>query len=229
MRNLTILIIAVLFVGSVGTVAYAGQLKVTGQGKVASIPDMATITLGVTSHAKTAAGALLENSTATGEVLKQVATAAIKPRDVQTSGLNLTPRWKNSSSSNGKPPTIIGYVVSNQVTIRVRELAELGQVLNLVINNGANTFHGLQFGLQHPQPAKDEARKRAVTDAKRKAVLYSEAAGVKLGPITEISEQSGGGSSPVMMHGMAMSEAVPIAEGEVSVSASINMVFEISD
>lgn len=228
MRILKIILITG-FLFPVAALVQAGQITVTGQGSVASVPDMATITLGVTSQARTAAQALAANSAATGAVLKQVADAGIKPRDVQTSGLSLSPRWNNRNSSSDQPPAIVGYVVSNQVTVRVRELPVLGEVLDAVVQGGANRFHGLQFGLQDPLPATDEARKRAVADAIRKAALYAEAAGVRLGAISEISEQGGDGPAPVMMREMAMSDAVPIAEGEVSMNATINMVFEIAE
>lgn len=209
------------------TAAIGGQLTVTGQGHVESVPDMATVRLGVTGQAKTAADALRENSAATRDVLDRVMAAGVEARDVQTSGLNLSPIWNNRQSSNGEQPDIVGYMVTNQVTVRVRDISLVGQVLDDVVQNGANTFNGLEFGLQDPGPATDEARKRAVAEALRKARIYADAAGVTLGAITEINEAGDYAPQPMLRREMAMSDAVPIAEGEVSVGSTVTVIFEI--
>lgn len=228
MRILRIILLSALLATVFGPVL-AGQITVTGQGRVEAIPDMATITLGVTSEARTAAKALAENSAATAAVLAQVADAGVAPRDIQTSGLSLSPRWNSRASSGTTQPQIVGYSASNQVTVRVRALDRLGTILDQVVQSGANNFHGLSFGLQNPVPSTDVARQRAVADAARKAALYAEAAGVALGPIVEISEAGGVVAAPFMAREMAMSDAVPIAQGEVSVAALVKMVFEIAE
>ena len=103
----------------------------------------------------------------------------------------------------------------------------MGTILDAVVNSGANGFNGLQFGLQDPVPAQDSARVAAVADAKRKAELYAKAAGISLGPIHMLSEAGSHSPQPVMLREMAMSDAVPIAQGEVSMRASVTIVYEI--
>lgn len=213
--------------GLLGVGAQAGQITVTGQGVVEMAPDMATISLGVTSQAKTATGAMSDNSAATARVLELLTAAGLEARDMQTSGLSLSPNWSRVNSSSDAEPQITGYVANNQVTIRVRALDQLGKILDSVVRTGGNTFNGLSFGVQNPDPAMDKARQLAVADAQRKADLYASAAGVRLGAIIELSEAGGGVPQPRMLREMAMSVAVPIAGGEVSLSASVTIVFDI--
>jgi uncharacterized protein YggE len=122
-----------------------------------------------------------------------------------------------------------GYTASNMLTVRVRDMAKMGAVLDAAIADGANTLNGLTFGLQNPRPSEDEARKAAVADAMARAKLIAEAAGAKLGPIVSITE--GGMSEPMpgVMFKAADSMAVPVAGGEVELSASVTMVFQLGE
>ncbi len=208
------------------TAARIARITVTGEGSVETRPDMAVISLGVTSAAKTAAGAMAANSTQLGAVLASLKSAGIADRDLQTSGLSLNPDYSRRSE-NG--PVIQGYIASNQLTVRVRDLAILGTVLDAAIKDGVNTLNGVSFGVADEAPLRDEARKRAVADARHKADLLSEAAGVSLGAVTSISENGdGGGPAPQFRRAAAlMAEAVPVAEGEVSLSASVTVVWEL--
>ncbi len=205
-----------------------GRLTVIGEGSIETQPDMATISLGVTTEAETAAEALSANNEMTASVLETVSAAQVEPRDIQTSGLSLSPNW--SQDRDGEASRIVGFVASNQITVRVRDLEALGGILDDVVSGGANTFNGLTFGLQEPGPARDEARKEAVADAQRKAQLYAEAAGVTLGPIVELSEVTGDQPQPMYRsNGAMMESAVPIAQGEISIEASVTVVFEIAE
>jgi len=202
-----------------------GRLTVTGEGNVASVPDMATITLGVRHEAKTAGEALDLTSTAATQVLERLTAAGIEARDMQTRDLALSPIWDNRSPAQQRPE-IVGFEASNTVTVRVRALDSLGRVLNDVVEGGANTFRGLSFGLQDPRPVLDEARKQAVAEALRKARLYASAAGITLGPVLQLSE-NGGSAQPMMLDRMAMAAEGPVAQGEVTTGASVTMVFSI--
>lgn len=202
-----------------------GRIIVTGEASVETAPDMAMISLGVTTEAADAAAALAANTEATASVLDRLNAAGVEARDVQTSGLSLSPNWANNQSTGTN--SIVGFVASNQVTVRVRDLKALGGILDDVVRNGANTFNGLTFGLQDPDPVMDEARRAAVAEALRKARLYAEAAGVTLGPIAELSEQTGQMPPPIFARGAMMEAAVPIAEGELAIAAQVRVEFEI--
>ncbi len=201
-------------------------ISVTGEGRVEATPDVATISLGLTSTADTAAAAMAENAAGVQAVLANLAAAGIAPRDVQTSGLSLNPNWTGYGSSGEQ--RITGYTAQNMVTVRVRALDSLGGVLDAAVKDGANTLNGLGFGLAEPGPALDEARKRAVADAARKAAMIAEAAGVKLGRILQISEGGMGGNGPQPMF-RADAASVPIASGEVSFDATVSVVWAIAE
>ena len=205
-------------------------IAVTGEGKVEMAPDMAMLSLGVMTQADTAAAALKANSDGLSGALDRLKAAGIEGRDIQTSGLSLHPNVDYSST--GREPQVRGYTASNMLTVRLRDLSVLGQTLDAVVTEGANTLNGLSFGLQNPDEATDEARRRAVADATHKAALYAEAAGVTLGRIVTISEQGNyGGPQPMMMAEARLAKdagSVPVASGEISIGATISAVYEIA-
>lgn len=202
-------------------------ITVTGEGTVTAAPDLATVSLGVTTQGETAAEAMAANTAALTAVLDRVKAAGVEDRDIQTSTLNLNPNWSNSDGSS--MPVIQGYVATNVLQIRVRDLPKLGEVLDAAITDGANTLNGISFGLAEPEPAMDEARKAAVAKARARAELLTGAAGVGLGRIVSISES--GYMPPMPMYRMeaALAEApVPVEGGEVGVSASVTVTWEIA-
>ncbi|GGE46868.1 SIMPL domain-containing protein [Actibacterium pelagium] len=206
----------------------AATLTVQGRGEIAAPPDMATITVGAEARSKTAAQALDEMTKATNDVLGVLRSSGIAPQDMQTSGLSLGEVWDHQIRNEDGQPRLVGYSASNRISIRVKEIDQLGQVLDAVVRVGATTFHGLSFGLQEPEPLFDLARVDAVADARRKAELYAQAAGVQLGPIVSITEP--GFSAPVvaqMRMADAVMEAVPIAAGEVSTAAQVTIVYSL--
>ncbi|MBT9244380.1 SIMPL domain-containing protein [Gemmobacter fulvus] len=208
----------------------APQITVTGEGQVNGAPDLATISLGVTTEGATAAEAMAANSAELARVMGNLTMAGIAAKDVQTTGLSINPNWQNDSSG-ATAPRIAGYIASNMLTVRVRALEGLGSVLDAAVKDGANTLNGVEFGLADPAPAMDEARKRAVADARGRATLLAEAAGVTLGKIVSISE-SGGYQPPMPMMRMAADAAggaVPVAAGEVSVSANVTIVWALGE
>lgn len=206
--------------------AAPGVITVTGEGVVEGAPDLAVLTLGVTTQAATAAAALAANSEGLAAVLARLSASGIEARDMQTSNLSLNPNWTGYDQG---APKLVDYTATNQVTVRVRDLASLGVVLDAAVTDGANTLNGLMFGLSDPRPAMDTARKAAVTDARARAELLAGAAGVTLGRVLSISE-GGAMTQPGPMFksmGAADAMAVPVASGEVATSASVTVVFEI--
>jgi uncharacterized protein YggE len=203
-----------------------GRITVTGEGRVDAAPDMATVSLGVVTEGTTAAEAMAANSIQLAAVLEQLKMGGIEDRDIQTSGLSLNPNWQQTEAD--PTPRIMGYQASNMLTVRVRKLDQLGAVLDKNISDGANSFNGLSFGLSDPEPAMNEARRRAVADAQGRARLLTQAAGLTLGPVVSISEGGGfGGPQPMYRMDAAAASPVPVAAGEVSTTASVTMVFEL--
>lgn len=177
MRFLAWVTTAVLLAGSMATAQETAlrQITVTGEGRVAAAPDMATLRLGAAAEAKEAGEALRQTSDITQRILDRLGEAGIEARDIQTSGLSLSPLRQNYREGTAETPGIAGYAASNGVTVRLRDLDRLGEVLDAVVSDGANTLDGLSFGLQEPRPLMDEARQLAVADARAKAELYAKA------------------------------------------------------
>jgi len=233
MRPLIALAPAILL-ASLTLPALAGEISVLGEGTVTAAPDTATINSGVTTQAATAREALDANSAAMDELIATLKEAGIAERDIQTSNFSVSPNYVYSDArdENGYslPPRIDGYQVSNSVTVKVRDLEQLGAILDRSVTVGANTINGIGFSVADPSSLLDDARRQAVRDARAKAELYAEAAGATLGELEKISEsQNVGGPQPYAMAMRADAQSVPVAAGELSFSVSVNVAWEIRD
>jgi uncharacterized protein YggE len=206
-------------------------ITVSGMGEVTVVPDMAHVSVGAQSEAATADEALSATSAAVAAALEVLKAAGIEERDLQTSGISLSPRMVWPADGNGAP-RVDGYVASNQITVRVRDLTALGDVLDAVVKSGANTLGGVSFGLSEPRAAEDAARRAAVEDARARAELYAAAAGVTLGPVQQIAEDAFAQPMARMMAApeAAMADAAPpVAPGELTVSARVQVVYAIAE
>ncbi len=204
------------------------QISVSGTGVVSAPPDMAVIRLGISREARTASAAMTDASSAAARVLEGISSAGIAQKDVQTASLNLSPVWDRGN--NSRPPQVRGYVASNDLTIRVRELDSLGGLLDALISDGANNLNGLSFSVADPKPMQTEARAAAVREARAKAETLAGAAEVTLGPVLVINEGGRVAAPEPMMRGAMMeAAAVPIAEGEVDIRVTVNVVFGIAE
>ena len=203
-------------------------ISVTGEGVVTAIPDMAMVSTGVTTEAATPEAALNANTAAMNGLMKVLDDLDIAAKDRQTSNFNVSPQYRRERNDPGSPK-IDGYRVSNQLTIRVRDLGELGGLLDALVKAGSNQLGNIRFDFADRSKLVDEARQLAVADARKRAELYVDAADVDLGDVLSISESGVAGPRPPMMRSAMMSEAadVPIAVGESEIRASVHMVFEL--
>lgn len=208
--------------------AETASLTVTGMATVETTPDLATLSLGVTTNGATAGAAMAANSDALAAVIARLKATGIEDRDIQTTNLSLNPNWVTNAA--GTASEIKGYIATNMVSVRIRALDKTGAVLDAAIADGANAMNGLYFGLQDPRPSEDQARKLAVADAVARATLLSEAAGTKLGPILSINEGSMAQPLPAPMYRMTdAASAVPVEAGALGISAFVTIVFKIGD
>jgi len=211
-------------------------LTVTGEGESTRKPDLAVFTAGVSSTGKTAGEALRANSADMSRVIAALKQAGIADRDIQTSNLNLNPVYADMSRQPVDPlaqqmPRIIGYQVSNTVTVKQRKLDEFGKVIDTLVSAGANQVNGPSFQIDKPATALDEARTAAMKAARERATLYANAAGLKVVRILSISESGGYVPRPMVAYRMAAAEvaaAPPIEAGEVSLNASVTVQFELA-
>ncbi|MCF7725374.1 DUF541 domain-containing protein [Sulfitobacter sp. M220] len=203
-------------------------ITVSGEGVVSLAPDTATIRLGVSERAASAAEAMAQTSEKVRGILNQLDSLKIAGLDRQTSGLYLRPVYDNGSRNDTTPVQVSGYEAGNTVSVTVPDLSKLGQLLDAVVAEGANDFNGLQFGLQDNQAALEQARKDAVSDAMARAQQLADAAGVKLGKVVSMSETSQGFRPMEMRSAQMKSMDMPIETGEVDVSAQVSLQFEIA-
>ncbi len=217
--------------------AFAGTITIDGRGEVRAAPDMATINSGVTTQGSTAREALDANTAAMEELIATLKEAGIGSRDIQTSGFSVNPNYVYSDArdENGYtlPPRIEGYQVSNSVTVVVRDLADLGSILDQSVTVGANTVNGVTFSVADPADLLNDARKAAFADAREKAELYAEAAGETLGELESISErQDSNPPQPYPMYAraeVAASAPVPVEAGELTFAITVTVAWEMDN
>lgn len=203
-------------------------LGVTGTGRVYLTPDIATISIGVRTDHESASEAVADNNVQIQQVVAALGDLGVDDKDIQTSNFSIYPQQQYDDQGNITSTT---YVVENTVTVMIRDLAMLGDVLDAAVANGANSIYGIQFDVEDKTAAQSEAREKAVEDARIKAAELAEAAGVTLGEIHTISESiiypgpifdaRGGGAE------QAVASAVPISPGQLTITSDVNIVFVI--
>lgn len=205
-------------------------ITLSGHGETKIAPDMAFVTSGVMSQAATAAEALAANTQTMNGLFAALKAAGIAETDIQTSNFSVQPRYDFGNGTS--PPKLIGYEVSNSVTVTVRKLADLGPLLDRLVSAGSNQIQRIGFDVAKPDAALDAARELAAADATRKAKVYAAAMGVDLGKVLSISEGAGQRPQPPLLRaGPMMADAasapVPVAAGEQSLSADVTVTWEI--
>ena len=215
---------------------HIASIKVVGNGEVSIAPDIAMLNLGVVREGKTARTALTANNKAMTKVLKALKLQGIEAKDLQTSGFNITPRYyypPRKDNHEQKPPKIVGYRVTNNIAVRIRDLDKVGDILDLVVTLGVNTGGNIQFTNDNPKEALKQARKAAMADAIDKAETLADAAGVDLGRILDISEHSRTprpmpmARSKFMAEAMVSDASVPVEGGENTYRVTVNVNWEI--
>lgn len=208
------------------------QIVVTGEGQVQAAPDMATLSIGVGHQAPTAAEAMEQVAVTVQQVFTRLTDLGVAPRDVQTTTLRIDPVWRERSRSTPEDPReIVGFSARNDISVRLRDMARLGQVIALLVEDGANRLSGISFGVQAPEIHIAEARRLAVIDAQARAALYAKTAGVELGPVLQIVEPGADqGPRPMFARaeGLAMADGMPVAGGELTFGAQLRMTFAIA-
>ncbi|WP_454829911.1 SIMPL domain-containing protein [Pseudoxanthomonas wuyuanensis] len=203
-------------------------LNVSAQAEASRVPDVATISAGVVTQAVDGNAAMRQNAEQMAKVVAAIKAAGIADKDVQTSGINLSPQYRYAEN---EAPKITGYQASNTVSLKVRDIANLGKVLDALASVGANQINGPSFQIDQPDPVYDEARLAALKKAQARAETYAKALGLRVRRIVSISE-GGGGFQPVpmvQMRAMAMdkAESTSVSPGETTLTVNLDVVFEL--
>jgi uncharacterized protein YggE len=210
-------------------------LSIAGNAETHAVPDAALVSAGVVSEGDTAAAALKANSAALAKVVDAIRSSGIEGKDLQTSGLALQARYyRPEKPSPTDRPRIVGYTAANQVALRVRDLAKLGDLLDKVTVAGANRIDGIEFIVSNQEALLDEARRKAVADAKDKADLYAQAGGFALGKVMSLAEENVPSPHPMaraVPSGLASmaSAPVPVEAGEMTLSVRVRVVWSLAD
>ncbi len=209
----------------------ARTLNVNGTGLIYLSPDIAYIYIGVHSESKAASDAVNSNKTQTGAVIDAIKNAGVDKKDIQTTNFSIYP--SQQYSPDGQLTGTI-YMVDNTVYVTVRNLDSLGSLLDDAVSAGANSINSIQFDLADKTQAMKDARAKAVENARTQAQELADASGVSLGNIQSISYYDNS-PTPMMYSGkgggggavMAADSTVPIQPGQLSISVSVNLVYEI--
>jgi hypothetical protein len=200
-------------------------ISVTGEAQISVSPDIAFVDAGVATDATTAREASEVNGTAMVKVFAALKAAGIDARDIQTSRLSLQPQYAPNRSG---PSAIVGYRASNRVTVRIHDASKVAGIIDTLVGAGANDIGNVVFEVSQASKLLDDAREKAIADARRKAEIYARAAGATLGPALSISEE--GAPQPVfrgkMVAGVAAAPT-PIAQGEETLSISVSVTWAI--
>ena len=235
-------VLALALAASAPTVALAQSMSdhhamasptfnLSASGEIRVAPDMATISTGVQTEAATAQEAMAQNRARMNQVIAALRRQGVEERHIQTSGLNLNAVYDYPPNEQ---PRLRGYQASNQVTIQVRDLDNLGRAIDAVVAAGANQINGVSFGLIDPRAAEDAARRAAVQSLQSKAQLYAEATGMRIVGLRTLSEGGGYAPQPPVMYA-ARAEAMdmaggstPTQGGELVVRIDISGVYDVS-
>jgi uncharacterized protein len=200
-------------------------VSVSATGSVVAVPDTAYITAGVLTEGDTARDALSRNNATTAKLIDGLKAAGIAAKDIQTSQLNVSPRY--TQAKEGRPATVSGYTVSNQVRVTVRDVKRLGEILDQAITLGANQMHGIAFEVSTAEQLKDDARKLAMQNARRRAELYATAAGAQLGPVLRISEDVTDAGRPMLQKSRVALSAVPVEAGTQTLEVEVHVTYAL--
>ena len=241
---LTVLVAAALLTGCAGaafaqtetpqTPPPAGTvnrtLTVNGSGKVYLTPDIAYITIGVHTEGESASDAVADNNTQAQAIVAALRSEGIAEADIQTNNFSIYPQ--QDYDDQGRPTGTVRYAVDNSVYVTIREVGNVGDVLDAAVGAGANSINGIQFDVENKTDFLTSAREAAVADARTKAQELASAAGVTLGEVQTISEYTSGGPQPMydMRASAEMAQggaSVPVQPGQMLLTLEVNVVFTI--
>ena len=208
------------------------RIVVVGEGEATVKPDLALLSLAVMREAPSASDALSLDSKAMTEVIAALKASGIADRDLQTSGVQINPHYEYINQPDGSQTAkLIGYQVTNTITVRLRDLSKTGEIIDKSVSLGVNQGGSITFTNDDPKATLTEARKKAVADAIDKAKTLTEAAGVKLGQVVEISDLSY--AQPPMpivakAYDQAAAPTTQVEAGENAYKVQVNVTFELN-
>jgi uncharacterized protein YggE len=206
------------------------RIYVTGSATIITSPDIAIAQLGVQTFNKELEPAVDENNTRTDAIIATLRAQGVDEKDMKTSSFNIYPQREYRDNENIYE--IVGYQVNNTLSVTLRDLDSVGKSLQMAITAGANNISGISFTLDDPEPVRNEARTKAIEDARQRAESMAEAAGVELGSVLNITETSSPGviiSRDASYDETAIKSDVPVQPGELELTVQVSMTFAINE
>jgi uncharacterized protein YggE len=206
------------------------SITITGNGKVVYVPDIGYIHVGVSSNADTAAEAWKKNEEIVKKIFEALKAHGIEEKDLKTSNISVQPRYLHKDKQE---PKFLGYTVSYDLSVTVRNLKDMGTLLDGMVDAGANRNMNISFGCSKLDELIEEARLKSVTDARRKANVYVTGAGARLGDVLGISDQPY--NMPPRYYpidAVALREAkvnIPVMAGEQEMTLTVTVTWEIDN
>lgn len=206
-------------------------ISVSGTGRSSVAPDRFSFTVGVQTIASTVDEAVNENNRRTANVIAALKKAGATEKDIRTANFSIYPQ---QDYSQGQLPKILGYQVSNSITVTRTQVGEAGKLLQIAVSAGVNTSSGINFEVSDPAKGRDTGLRAAYDDARAKATVLAAAANRTLGRALTISE--GTQVTPPMPYpmpqrAMAMeakiAQDVPVEAGTQEMSYTVSVVFEL--
>lgn len=212
-------------VNSVSTTK-SDTFQVTGEGKVNVAPDVAVVSAGVTSDGATVKASQDQINMVVKKISDAVKTLGIKVEDIQTTNYSINPKYDFQSGSQ----RVNGYTANTTLTIKVKDLDKINQVIDVSTSNGANQINGLSFDVSDKEKAQNEAREKAVSDAKKKAEQAAKVAGFTLGRL--INYQENIGEPPIILQSRGalasdVEEATQVEPGTTEITVSVTLSYEV--
>lgn len=208
-------------------------LVVNGTAQILVAPDEATVRLGIVRQAANAQTAQEQANAVTQEILNAIGRVGVPANQIQTARLVLTPVYAPRSPESRDAPRIVAYNATNTVSVRLQNLAQVGPVIDAGLKSGANQLEGVQFGLRNDLPARQEALKHAVEEARAKAQTMADALRVNLGEVLEASEAGVSVVDRLESFGGARAMAIaapetPVSPGQIQVTANVTIRYRIT-
>jgi len=212
------------------------RFSVTGSGIVYAKADIANITIGVKTEAKkTAAEATVENNKKITAIIESLKNLGIEEKDIKTTDYNLSPVY---NWTEGQGQVLKGYEISQNVSVKVRDLSKIGDVIAKTTEQGANQIGNVSFTIDDEYQLKNDARKLAIDKAKEKAALIAEQTGMKLGEMKGVYENSDSVVTPTMYaNAKVMNESVSgggialdsatIQSGQNEIKVEVTLTYEV--
>jgi hypothetical protein len=208
-------------------------ITISGEGKVTAAPDVAMVSVGVQTEKKLVKDAQTENNNKMNAITKAIKDLGIEAKDIKTENYSVYPKYDYSRVTGQS--NIVGYTVSQSVSVKIRDLDKVGSVLAKAGELGANTVGGVNFTVDDPEKLQSEARQKAIDNAKEKAGILFKNLGVTVGRIVSFDEYGNRGIMPIYAKeaygiGGGGDVAIPapdIQPGTTEIISNVNLTFEI--